>query len=337
MLLADYASDSSTDEQLIEGSTRLQPQKVTLAQIDGPTNNKKRNLLPSLPGDFVPGPNDDPSLHQGRKRTRPFVEGEYSAHIYLKVAPPKALRRTIADLIKHIQALLSPEFKLNSLLSAPPKGQPATAAPIDHDLHVSLTHPLPLVRTRINELRGEVENRLKATQSAKPFRLSFVGDVKCYYNGRRYGGEGEGGRAFMALRVGSGAPEILKIAQDALDPLLQSLHLPTYHKNPEFHASFAWTLLPEEDEHKAKSYKSTPVNQERSSDTASIQAKGDNASSTKIPPLSPFSPEVLDQLNRKFRENILKAQPEGGWIITGVTVKIGNSTSFVPFRETTSV
>jgi hypothetical protein len=41
-------------------------------------------FLPSQPT-HVPGvaPRDDPAFHQGRKRTRPYVDGDYDTHIYL--------------------------------------------------------------------------------------------------------------------------------------------------------------------------------------------------------------------------------------------------------------
>lgn len=41
-----------------------------------------------------------------------------------------------------------------------------------------------------------------------PFHCSLAGTVRVYHNGQAGGGEGKGGRAFMALRVGAGSSEV---------------------------------------------------------------------------------------------------------------------------------
>ncbi len=38
--------------------------------------------------------------------------------------------------------------------------------------------------------------------------MSFVPRLKVYENGQRTGGEGQGGRAFLAMRVGAGAVQV---------------------------------------------------------------------------------------------------------------------------------
>ena len=38
--------------------------------------------------------------------------------------------------------------------------------------------------------------------------MSLAKGVEVYHNGRRYGGEGVGGRAFLAVRVAAGALEV---------------------------------------------------------------------------------------------------------------------------------
>ena len=79
-----------------------------------------------------------------------------------------------------------------------------------HELHVSLAHSFPLRRHQIAHFRSRLVQRLVA-QSAieRPgLSLSLGGRVKVYYNGKRYGGQGHGGRAFLALRVTSGFREV---------------------------------------------------------------------------------------------------------------------------------
>lgn len=80
-------------------------------------------------------------------------------------------------------------------------------------LHISLNHPFPLRRSQIDAFRAELSQRVSTSKATRGsgsggFTVSLAGGVKVYQNGRRYGGEGAGGRAFMALRVGAGAKEV---------------------------------------------------------------------------------------------------------------------------------
>lgn len=163
-------------------------------------------------------PKDDPALHQGRSRSRPFVPGELNAHIYLScklhrvpdraelkgtVKAPKSLRTAITDLIASAQAQL-PHHTLYSLLETPTPSQKAG------ELHISITHPLPLRRSQVDPLRVELAAALKAwarTRQVENIKCSLAGVPTIYYNGKATGGDGKGGRAFLALRVGAGAVE----------------------------------------------------------------------------------------------------------------------------------
>lgn len=51
----------------------------------------------------------------------------------------------------------------------------------------------------------------------KPFRLSFAGRVSGYVNGKKYGGEGEGGRAFLAVRLAAGSMDVCPFSHATLD------------------------------------------------------------------------------------------------------------------------
>ena len=78
------------------------------------------------------------------------------------------------------------------------------------ELHVSLTHPFPLRRHQIAPFRSRLTQCLatEVSDGRSGMSLSLGGSVKVYYNGKRYGGEGHGGRAFLALQVTSGFREV---------------------------------------------------------------------------------------------------------------------------------
>ena len=87
MALVDYRSDSSTSSTSVRSTANTARRRVSSsARAGGPFDtplSKRRKPLPSLPGTYQTGinPRDDPAQHQGRKRTRPYVEGDYIAHV----------------------------------------------------------------------------------------------------------------------------------------------------------------------------------------------------------------------------------------------------------------
>jgi hypothetical protein len=120
------------------------------------------------------------------------------------VKAPKSLRTVISDLVAHAQTQL-PKHVIHSLLETPTPSQQAG------ELHISITHPLPLRRSQVDPLRIELITALKIWARMRrvgSMRCSLAGCPSVYYNGKATGGEGKGGRAFLALRVGAGATEV---------------------------------------------------------------------------------------------------------------------------------
>lgn len=144
------------------------------------------------------------------------------------VVLPKALHEVLTELIDSTRSLVM-NHDIHSFLL------PATSAAVSNvpgeqtpkssrlPLHISLTHPLPLRRSQIRSFRDDLAHRLggpgglgglglgglgAGVTEASGFRLSLAQRVSGYVNGRRYGGEGVGGRAFLALRVGAGSKEV---------------------------------------------------------------------------------------------------------------------------------
>jgi len=164
--------------------------------------------------------------------------------------------------------------------------------------------------------------------------LSLASELKVYYNGRRYGGDGRGRRAFLALRVGAGSAEVrvsgnlwdetdprkLKtILERVIHPILGELHLPLYHETPEFHASFAWCLL-------------QPTTGSTSSSTSEA-ALADQSETSSEAASSPFTKEIVQELNGSFQQLILSTQPSAGWTISAVDLKISKDVFHIPLRH----
>lgn len=117
---------------------------------------------------------------------------------------PKSLRTALTDLIARAQEDV-PRHTIYNLLETPTPSQKAG------ELHISITHPLPLRRSQVDPLRIELTTALKSwarTSRLESITCSLSATPTVYYNGKVTGGEGSGGRAFLALRVGAGATEV---------------------------------------------------------------------------------------------------------------------------------
>ena len=110
------------------------------------------------------------------------------------------------------------------------------------------------------------------------------------------------------------ARHVRKVIQTC--PLLQSLHMPLYHSNPEYHASFAWCLIDQTDQ--------------TSKDGSAVdESDGFEESSDQVP----IPHEVLAQVNEEYRDVFLRSQPREGWSISDVELKIGKDVQTVPLRS----
>ncbi|GMK59091.1 hypothetical protein CspeluHIS016_0701060 [Cutaneotrichosporon spelunceum] len=196
---------------------------------------KPPRKLPSLPSSYASASaaHDNPSAHQGRVRSRPFVDGDYYAHVYLELDVSASLRRAI-----------------DAALAEASSAEVRAVVPSDGKLHVSLSHPLPLRRDAVKPFPTAVS---RALSDAGAFSLSLAGPPVVYYN--TFGGPSQaagrgtptpGARAFLGLRVGAGARELAGLLTK-LEGILVKMHLPRYHAQPEFHASFGWALCPSQE------------------------------------------------------------------------------------------
>lgn len=103
--------------------------------------------------------------------------------------------------------------------------------------------------------------------------------------------------------------------RDAVHPELAKLHLPLYHDNPEFHASFAWCLV------------KPSIGATSEYSLSEVEEKDVPESRDK----TPFTPAVLSDLTSRFAAAILQAQTKDGWLIDGVQLKIAKDIYTIPF------
>ncbi len=97
-----------------------------------------------------------------------------------------------------------------------------------------------------------------------------------------------------------GRPQLARIQDTILTPFLKRHHLPLYHNQPEFHASFAWALA-------------RPALPSGSDGTATTAARWDN----------PFDANVLASANNHTAE--VERAIGKGWEVDALEVKVGKT------------
>lgn len=91
--------------------------------------------------------------------------------------------------------------------------------------------------------------------------------------------------------------QLEKLQINVIDPFLKLHHLPRYHSNPEFHASFAWSLL-------------VASNNE-----------------------TPFTPALLKTINAELSGKLGLAMPKNGWQFDGLKMKVAKTVKHFPFQR----
>ncbi|KAI0746474.1 hypothetical protein C8Q80DRAFT_1271367 [Daedaleopsis nitida] len=200
---------------------------------------KKRQVqmkLPSLSAHLLPQvPIDNPSLHQGRKRTTPHVDGQFAAYVYVPVQVPKRSRlfrllcRIFASAKREVPTLHPIGFDLDDI--ADPENEDLHTKGGAVELHVSLTRPTYLRAHQREEYKRAVQ---AAARSKQKFSASFA-TLSELTNDERT-------RTFLTLEVGGGHDDFKKLAE-ALTPILRSIRQKEFYDDPRFHVSIAWALL----------------------------------------------------------------------------------------------
>lgn len=237
--LVDY-SDSSDDGG--EEKPTSKRRKVNTA-----THDSSEIVVPPLPPTFRDlysstvrtGASDDATLHEGRKRVVPHVEGNWPTHVYLEWQPQADELTLLSDLVAHETKAISecPRSRVvHSLLQ--------TELGVVVPLHVSLSRTMMLKAHQKDEYLTQFRQLIKKS-AIHAFTVS-VRDIKWYQNEIR-------SRCFLVLRLdrppGSELSMLLSccndVARDFNQPLLYQDHPATSENRAEvdkFHVSIAWML-----------------------------------------------------------------------------------------------
>lgn len=213
MGLVDYSSSDNDSDTPNDEQTQPPPAKKprTSTIIDNSTSTTATTNLPPLPSSFHnlyattvrPFTADLPSLHQGRKRLIPHIQGNWPSHIYVEWHPSPIHHEALSSLLYALQTDLQP-FLLN--LDPPGVGQnhhelttfltSDLGAPLP--LHISLSRPFVL-RTEQKDAFRETLSRRIASTAVAPFELRGCG--LAWFR------SAEASRSFLVLRVRSALQE----------------------------------------------------------------------------------------------------------------------------------
>lgn len=112
-----------------------------------------RKLPPISSSLVLPGPIDNPALHQGRIRATPHVEGQFAAHVYVSLALGRhsMLHKLVQDILRDVKAVVP------TLREIWPTGE----ASMHPELHISLSRPIFLRAHQREDLKRAVKNIAK--------------------------------------------------------------------------------------------------------------------------------------------------------------------------------
>ncbi|KFX88004.1 hypothetical protein V490_07898 [Pseudogymnoascus sp. VKM F-3557] len=283
MALVDYSS-SGDDEDHQDGEEEDNPSanekgKPTTdapGNLHPPTNSLKRkhdaapsSSLPPLPSRFFDlyasnartSAHDDPSLHGGRKRTTPHIQGNWPTHLYIEWYPNPTEHELLTSLVDSFRdhSRYGDEYEgdlsIQSLLTSD-LGSPLP-------LHISLSRPIGFSTATKDAFLSSLQTAI-SNSDIHPFPITF--------NGCDWASNYEGTRWFLALRVAKPLEDnlnkLLRVCNDTVQshgqpPLYASAAVPdpdtpaqsklptqspsnspsnTEDKSSPFHISIAWAL-----------------------------------------------------------------------------------------------
>ncbi|CUA68783.1 Eukaryotic translation initiation factor 3 subunit A [Rhizoctonia solani] len=260
--------------------------------------------LPALDASlFTPSPIDDPSKHQGRKRTIPYVEGQFIAHVYV---PIKLQGDFLALLRRIVGCAQSDTTAWHSLLENVPATtgeQTPSSASLSFRSHLSLSRPVPLRAHQRDGFRKEVR---KAALERTQFVGSFA-QLTTLTNEDQ-------SRTFLCVEIGAGHNEFHALSQ-SLSAHLASLRQLPYYPQPRFHISIAWMLT-----HNSP-YSALAERDQGASATSTENRVGvhERTPEPNVDPSSDMS-SLIEELRAKFSKQLLDL---GRFDVQIVEVKIG--------------
>ncbi|GAD94198.1 conserved hypothetical protein [Paecilomyces variotii No. 5] len=173
MALVQYSdSESDVDERRSQSASPARPAKK-LRQDNRPSDRKDTYSLPALPANFHDlyasstrvSVKDDPSLHGGRKRVIPHVEGNWPTHLYLEWYPSKSELNVLNDVLCQVRNELShSNIKVHSLLQ--------NDLGVYLPLHISLSRPVVLATEQRQQFLSFYEREILHSD-IRPFNVSM--------------------------------------------------------------------------------------------------------------------------------------------------------------------
>ncbi|QSZ29544.1 hypothetical protein DSL72_004059 [Monilinia vaccinii-corymbosi] len=176
MALVDYTSSDGDDLDNERGAgeddsiarTSLNPNNARRKR-DVPSSSPK---LPPLPSKFHNlyastvrnSPRDDPSLHGGRKRVTPHIEGNWPTHIYIEWYPSTIESDLLSALISKVASFK--RFSIQTFLTSD------LGVPLP--LHVSLSRAIGFSKHVKDAFLASLEQAIR-TSGIRPFRIAFSG------------------------------------------------------------------------------------------------------------------------------------------------------------------
>jgi len=280
------------------------------SESDSSTPLPKKRKLPVLSATLV-GPEhvDNPSLHQGRTRTMPHVDGQYATHIYASVLLDRD--STLFKLLcKILASAKNMTPTLHDFWSSSKDSKP--------ELHISLSRPIYLRAHQREEMKRAVK---LIAEKTPPFTASFASISELIND--------EGTRIFLALEIGAGHHELTTLTT-LLTPTLRAIRQQEYYASPRFHASFGWSLLG----HHASSPKAdnttNPNADQPPISSASIRSESSNSSTSFVPneypKITEFPPALLPTLNEQYGPSLVGSTAKSV-DINEICIKIGKEVS----------
>lgn len=274
---------------------------------------KKRKLPPLSTSLKVPVPLDNPALHQGRIRTRPHVDGQYAAHVYLslRLKPRNAIYQLLREVISDAKMSVPALQEICNLDDSCK----------NTELHISLSRPVYLRAHQREDFKREV---MQIVKRHKPFPVSFAKFSELVND--------EQTRTFLTMEIGAGHHELQSIAV-ALTPILRSLRQKEYYENPRFHASVAWALLDRGSpqlhvagtQAEESIFAVKPPDRLDSGDNAPYPSAHGPGSEASFPSIPHFPINLVSRLNELYGEQLISTKV-GLFDAEHITVKIGRDT-----------
>ncbi|KAM0276598.1 hypothetical protein ACHAQH_006603 [Verticillium albo-atrum] len=204
MALVDYSSDSSA--VTADSETAPPPAKKLKSGGNGPNDKAGESSkipvssLPPLPDSFHDlyastvrqSVSDDPSLHNGRKRTTAHVVGNWPSHIYIEWHPATEEHSLLVEFLIAAQKQLGPAHKLHSFLTSD------LNAPLP--LHISLSKPLSLTTSNKDAFLDALTLSLRRTSATINGPFSVAPRGLAFYKSP------DSDRTFLVLQVAN--PEV---------------------------------------------------------------------------------------------------------------------------------